>query len=49
MKDVHTMLLHFYAKTVEPKLGVKPKKRKENRTKTKNQNVKLILKRKLKR
>ena len=47
MNDVNTML-YACAKTVESKLGVKPKK-KENLTKIKNQSGKLILKRKLKR
>ena len=47
MNDVKTML-YGCAKTVESKLGVKPKKKK-NLTKIKNESGKLILKRKLKR
>ena len=47
MNDVKTML-YACAKTVESKLGVKPKKKK-NLTKIKNESGKLILKRKLKR
>ena len=46
MNDVNTML-YACAKTVESKLGVKPKK-KENLTKIKSQSGKIILKKKLK-
>ena len=47
MNDINTML-YACAKAVESKLGVKPKK-KRNLTKIKNQSIKLIFKRKLKR
>ena len=46
MNDVNTML-YACAKTVESKLGVKPKK-KENLKKIKSQSGKIILKKKLK-
>ena len=45
--NVNTML-YACAKTVESKVGVKPKKKKENLTKIKSQTGKIILKKKLK-
>ena len=47
INDVNTML-YAYAKTVESKSGVKPKKKRKH-DKNKKQSGKLILKRKLKR
>ena len=41
-------MLHGCPETVESELGVKPKKKKKNLTKIKNQSGKLILKKKLK-
>ena len=41
-------MLHGCPETVESELGVKPKKKKKNLTKIKNQSGKLILKKNLK-